>query len=274
MVRDIITIDEELCNGCGLCIPNCPEGALQLIDGKAKLVRDSFCDGLGACLGECPEGAITVEKREADTYDEAEVIKNVVARGEDVTAAHIDHLRSHGETEALEIAEEFLQKSRKVEASTCSDCAQASGNAGVNEKSSDQAKTAGAGVSELKQWPVQMHLISPEAPYFAESDVVIAADCAGYAAGDFHERFLRGRTIAIGCPKFDSDQDSYRDKIRRLIDDAKISSLTVVIMEVPCCGGLLKLAIDAAEASTRSIPVHAQMLGIDGQVKGNQVFNE
>ena len=245
MVRDIISIDEELCTGCGLCIPNCPEGALQIVEGKARLVDDSFCDGLGACLGECPEDAILVESRDAEAYDEISVISNILEQGTEVVDAHLEHLRSHGETEALKIAVEHLAKAHASEA-----------------KDVPGEKPA----SQLRQWPIQLHLISPEAPYFRGSDVVIAADCTAYAAGDFHDRFIKDRTIAVGCPKLDTEIDVYVDKISAMIDHSKINSLTVVMMQVPCCRGLLALTQAAMDKAEGSVPLKSVIVGVDGEI--------
>ena len=232
MRRKIIHIDEELCNGCGSCIPNCPEGALQIIEGKARLVSDLFCDGLGACIGECPLGAITVEEREAEAYDERRVMGNVIAQGEQVIRAHLAHLEAHGERELLRQALDVLEERG----------------------------------SRLGQWPVQLHLIPPSAPYFRDADVLLAADCTAYAHGDFHRRFLEGKRLAIACTKLDSDQDVYLDKLKALIDFSGIRSITVLTMEVPCCRGLLQLARKAAAQSERRIPIQWLEIGVQGEI--------
>jgi len=257
MKRKIIHIDDKLCNGCGQCIPNCPEGALQMIEGKARLVSDLFCDGLGACIGECPVGAITIEEREAEAYDEPRVMENVISQGQGVIRAHLAHLQEHGEQEYLAEALAVLEeKGIAVEIPEAQNVEQA-GIAHVHE---------GAPASQLRQWPVQLHLVPPSAPYFKDAEVLLAADCAAYAHGDFHGQFLQGRRLAIACPKLDSNQDIYLDKLKALIDFAGIRSLTVLTMEVPCCRGLLQLARRAAAESERKIPIQWFEVGVQGDV--------
>jgi ferredoxin len=252
MKRKIIRIDEEKCTGCEECIPNCPEGAIQIIDGKARLISDLFCDGLGACIGECPVGAISVEQREAQPYDERRVMENVIPQGQGVIRAHLSHLRAHGEHEYLAQALALL------------------GERGIQADLPQEESPVAAVPSRLRHWPVQLHLIPPSAPYFRDADVLLAADCAAYAHGDFHGQFLRGRGLAIACPKLDSNQDIYLDKLKALIDFAGIRSLTVLTMEVPCCRGLLQLARRAAAESERQIPVRWIEIGVQGDVLQDQ----
>jgi ferredoxin len=277
MKRKIIHIEENLCNGCGLCIPNCPEGAIQMIDGKARLISDLFCDGLGACLGHCPEGAIVIEEREAEPYDEAKVIENIIRQGPNTVRAHLIHLKEHGEHGHLKIAVEILKSkglSPDVPGLTAEPAQRPAPSGGCPGSAQVQLKgqrtgadeDRGGGVSELTHWPVQLHLISPSASAYKGADVVLAADCAAYAAGDFHRKFLKGRALAIACPKLDDGQEVYSQKLTALIDVAKINTLTVVIMEVPCCGGLLRLARQAAAAASRKIPVKSVVLGRNGEV--------
>lgn len=249
MIRDIITIDEDKCTGCGLCIPNCPEGALRIVDGKARLVSDQLCDGLGACLGECPEDAILVEQRDADGYDEETVLKNVLTQGEAAVDAHLKHLEAHGEDEYLRIAKTTLQREEKLKTEVTADL-------GAIKPDRDAQP----------QWPVQLHLVMPTAPVFQGSDVVIAADCTAYAASDFYSRHVAGRPFAIACPKLDSNLEEYRAKITSMIDDADVTSITVVIMQVPCCRGLLALTTQALELANRSVPVKVITLDIKGEV--------
>jgi ferredoxin len=275
MKRKIIHIDDTLCDGCGQCIPNCPEGALQMIDGKARLISDLFCDGLGACIGECPVGAITIEEREAQGYDERRVMANVIAQGEGVIRAHLVHLKEHGEQEYLRQALAVLEeRGMDVELPEAEPVVQA-GCPGaqvrefhVESSSAESAESYGpaAAPSRLSQWPVQLHLVPPSAPYFKDADVLLAADCVAYAHGDFHRQFLQGRRLAIACPKLDSNQDIYLDKLKALIDFAGIRSLTVLTMEVPCCRGLLQLARRAAAESERKIPIQWQEIGVRGDV--------
>ena len=255
--RKIVKIDEEKCNGCGLCIPNCPEGAIQIIDDKARLVSDIFCDGLGACLGHCPQGAITTEEREAEPYDEKKTMENIVKFGENTIIAHLKHLKDHGETGYLNEALEYLnEKDIDVDWKKETECGcnhkphHACPGAEMRDFSDEKNEISdekGSRSSQLKQWPVQLHLIPPNAPFFKNKDVLLVADCVGYSIADFHKDFLKGRSLSIACPKLDSNQDIYLEKLLNLIDQAKINSLTVMTMEVPCCNGLLGLAKKAAE---------------------------
>jgi ferredoxin len=293
--RKIITIDQEKCTGCGLCIPNCPEGALQIIDGKARLVGDLFCDGLGACLGYCPEAAISVEEREAEAYDEARVMANIAPQGANTIRAHLEHLESHGEKALAAQAREWLTLNRipvppmdgKANAG-CSEHARGgveprprggveprprggveprhTGCPGSEHKEMKRAVTVDAprqASSELGNWPIQLHLLSPTAPQFEGKDVLLAADCTAFASGSFHADWLKGRTLAIACPKLDDDQEIYREKITALIDHARISSLTVMIMQVPCCRGLLSVVQEARARAHRDVPVKAVIVGIE-----------
>jgi ferredoxin len=281
MKRKIIHIDDTLCNGCGQCIPNCPEGALQMIDGKARLISDLFCDGLGACIGECPVGAITIEEREAQSYDERRVMANVIAQGEGVIRAHLAHLKEHGEQEylaqALAVLEERgidvelpeAEQGAPLEQAARAGCPGAQVrefHVGSSSAESVDSRAPAAVPSQLRQWPVQLHLVPPSAPYFKDADVLLAADCVAYAHGDFHRQFLQGRRLAIACPKLDSNQDIYLDKLKALIDFAGIRSLTVLTMEVPCCRGLLQLARRASAESERKIPIQWLEIGVQGDV--------
>lgn len=288
MKRKIIHIDAELCNGCGNCIPNCPEGALQMIDGKARLVSDLFCDGLGACIGECPVGAITVEEREAAPYDERKVMENIVLAGDNTIRAHLRHLEAHGETGFLREARAYLrERGIRVEeqAPAAEAPAAACGCPGSHarelrsrthelphEHPRESVDGAGgpAAFSELAHWPVQLHLIPPGGPAFRQADVLLCADCVAYAVGDFHRRFLAGRSLAIACPKLDAHQDVYLDKLTALIDFSGIRSLKVLTMEVPCCRGLLQLAAQAAGAAKRKIPVRWVEVSVQGEVLREQ----
>jgi ferredoxin len=273
--RKIVNIDEEKCTGCGLCIPNCPEGAIQIIDGKARLVSDIFCDGLGACLGHCPEGAISTEEREAEPYDERKTMVNIVKAGKNTIIAHLKHLKDHGETEYLRQAQEYLEEQGieiKLEDKECG-CThephQACPGAQMKDFSDEKKETGdekGSRSSQLKQWPIQLHLIPPFAPYFQGKDVILVADCVGYSIGDFHKNYLKDRSIIIACPKLDTNQEIYLDKLIKIIDGAKINSLTVMTMEVPCCTGLLHLAKRATEKASRKIPIKSIVVGIKGEI--------
>ena len=289
MKRQIIEIDEEKCNGCGLCIPNCHEGALQLIDGKARLISDLFCDGLGACLGHCPEGAITLVEGEAEPYDEILVMQEMVKKGRNTVLAHLEHLKAHGEEALLAQAIAFLKankvdmspeavpQTKPAKASFSAPPAHRHGGGGCpgmamrDFRATPPAVESGnpehtAGPSELRQWPVQLHLLNPQAGYFKHADVVLAADCAAFTMGDFHHRYLRGKTLAIACPKLDSNKESYVSKLAAMVSESKINTLTVVMMEVPCCQGLLQLAQIAVRQSGRNIPVKKAVVSIKGDV--------
>ena len=274
MLRKIIEINEDKCDGCGLCIPGCPEGALQLIEGKARLVSDIYCDGLGACLGHCPQGAITVIERDADDYDEHKVIDHILKQGEDVLQNHLEHLKEHGEEEVLQQAKKYLADlDRSVHELEMfqpkpSGCP---GSRSMSFAPSDMPEKSPVDIpSALGHWPVQMHLISPMAPQYAGSDLVLAADCVAYSMGDFHQKFLKGKSLAIACPKLDQNQNIYLEKLKHLIDDAKINTLNVLIMEVPCCSGLLNMAQRAVQAAARKVPLKAVVVGVQGQILQEQ----
>ena len=275
MKRSIIKIDEEKCTGCGLCIPNCPEGAIQIIDGKARLISDLFCDGLGACIGHCPEEAISVEEREAEPYDERRVMKNIVKAGPNTIKAHLDHLEDHGQEDFLKEALDYLKENnieipeaeeeKTMEAHAMSVCP---GSRSMNFQKSNQTEESAQGQrpSQLTHWPIQMHLISPNAPQYQGADLLLAADCTAFTLGDFHKNFLKGKALTIACPKLDEGQDIYLEKLKALIDVAKINTLTVLIMQVPCCGGLLQLAQKAAEKAKRKIPVKTIVVSLQGEI--------
>ncbi len=290
MKREIINIDEELCNGCGLCIPNCHEGALQIIDDKAVLISDLMCDGLGACIGHCPEGAITIEKREAQPYDEVLVMKEMVVKGPNVVLAHLQHMIDHKQDKFLNegidylndnkkdisfnveslIAkliipqkEKIVKKEEKEENLACGCPGSLAQSFDSKEETSVESP---AQKSELSHWPVQLHLINPAAEYFHNADLVIAADCTAFAAANFHQDFLKGKKLCIACPKLDSHQETYEAKIKSLIEDTKINTISVIIMEVPCCGGLLRQVKSVAESANRKIPVKLVVLSIQGKV--------
>jgi ferredoxin len=268
MLRDIIKIDEEKCTGCGECIPNCPEGALQIIDGKAKLVGDLFCDGLGACIGHCPEGAISVEKREAEEYDERKVMENVVQEGPSVIKEHLIHLKEHGQTDYLMQAVAYLEEKgipnpmhdplQTVAASPASACG-CPGSRVVDFTGEQEPSRQ----SRLRQWPVQITLVPPTAPYLKKADLLIAADCVPFAYAPFHEDLLDGKVLLVGCPKLD-DANFYHEKIAEILRRNDILSITVAYMEVPCCMGMVQVARAAVNKSEKDIPVETVKIGIKG----------
>lgn len=274
MKRTVIKINEELCNGCGICVDGCHEGALQLIDGKARMISDLYCDGLGACIGECPVGAIELEEREAEPYNETMVMDRIAPKGEKTIRAHLLHLKAHNETELFAQGLRYL-KEHNIEIDMESNDNKGSCGQGFSAcpGSKEMSFVPGNPVaatnntpSQLRQWPVQLHLLNPQAGYFQGADVVLAADCTAYAYGGFHDRFLRNRILAIACPKLDSNKEVYVSKIVDMINAAQINTLTVVIMEVPCCGGLLQLVKMALEQALNKVPVKKVVIGIQGEV--------
>ena len=239
MIRKIIHIDEEKCNGCGLCAEACHEGAIDIIDGKAKLVRENFCDGFGDCLPNCPTGAISFEEREAPEYDHEAVKKAQEEKG----------TKKMNETEH-EHREGGCPGSRMMQFAQSE-----AGDAPVN---------AGRPVSRLAQWPCQIKLVPTKAPFFDGAKLLIAADCTAYAYANMHEEFMRGKVTIIGCPKLDAVD--YTDKLTEIIRDNDIRSVTIVRMEVPCCGGLQRAAENALRASGKFIPWQVVTVYRDGRI--------
>lgn len=277
MKRKIIIIDQDKCTGCGLCVEDCPEGALRIIDGKARLVGDLLCDGLGACLTSCPEDAISVIEREAEPYNEIRVLENIIPQGRNVLQAHLEHLRSHGQSEYLQQATDYLrEKQIPVELPQESAARSAAGGHCPGSQSrafaglQEEEEVGSSRPSRLTHWPIQLHLIAPSAPHFRNSDLLVAADCAAFSYGDFHRDFLKGKTLTIACPKLDAGQETYQQKLTALIDQAEVKSITVAIMQVPCCGGLLRHVVDAAGQAKRKIPVRCVVVGLQGEVLRDQ----
>ncbi len=275
MKRKIISINEDLCNGCGKCVKGCHEGALQMIDNKARIISELYCDGLGACIGDCPVGAISIEEREAEPYDEIAVMERLILKGEDTIIAHLKHLKDHDETEYLNQGIEYIREHKqdmdlsKIEEKKKMAC----GCPGSMARSFTAPATAtftrandNVVQSALSHWPVQLHLLNPSAGYFSGADVVLAADCTAYAFADFHERFLKGKKLAIACPKLDIDKEVYVEKLTEMIDSSKINTLTVIIMEVPCCRGLMQIAGMAVGKAKRKIPVKQIIVGVQGNI--------
>lgn len=248
MRREIIKIDEERCDGCGRCVTACAEGAIQVIDGKAKLISEVYCDGLGACLEECPQGALTIETREADGFDEEAVEK---------------HLKSHAQSKA---ARGLKQES---ETPTCvftcpGSAAQVLQRRGSSSSTAAEGET-GAIQPQLGQWPVQLHLVPVNAPYFQDADLLIVADCVPFAFADFHRKFLKGRALLVGCPKLD-DVGVYHRKLVEIFRQNDIKSVEVLHMEVPCCFGLVHLVKFALQDSGKDIPLTLTKVGVRGDV--------
>lgn len=248
--RKIVEIDEEKCDGCGLCVSSCAEGAIRIVGGKARLVSDTYCDGLGACLGHCPRGAITIIQREASEFDEAAAAmhaKNPPA------AAHVPQ-RSCPGSMALDLRQ---LPTIPLAAPTA---------AGVPDqgKASNPNRSATETISGLANWPVQLRLVPVQAPYLRGADLLLVADCVPFACADFHQRFLDGRPVAIACPKLD-DARPYVDKLAEIIQVARIRRITVVRMEVPCCTGLVRIAQAAIERSSAEVPLDDVTISIRGQ---------
>lgn len=233
MIRKIIKIDEEKCNGCGLCADACHEGAIDIVDGKAKLVRENFCDGFGDCLPGCPTGAISFEEREAPEYDE-------VAVQEAKEKKKVEHIHHEG----------GCPGSRAIQFS--------------HENNSDATVQTGISVSRLGQWPCQIKLVPTQAPFFESAKLLIAADCTAYAYANMHEDFMKGKITIIGCPKLDAVD--YTEKLTAIIRDNDIKSVTIVRMEVPCCGGLQKAAENALRASGKFIPWQVVTISREGEI--------
>lgn len=231
MLRRIIEIDEEKCNGCGACAQACHEGAIGMVNGKAKLLRDDYCDGLGDCLPTCPTGAITFVEREAAEYDEAAVLAAKQAK-----AQPVGHPGGCPGSRAMEL----------------------------HHRPTPQLAAVSAGVSELRQWPVQIKLVPTRAPYYDGAKLLIAADCSAYAYASFHQNFIRGHITLVGCPKLDGVD--YAEKLTEILRNNDIQSVHIVRMEVPCCGGLELAAKKALQASGKFIPWQVTVISADGNI--------
>ncbi len=270
MKRQIIKIDEEKCNGCGECIKGCPEGALQLIDGKARLINEAFCDGLGACIGECPLGAITIEEREAEPYNEKAVVIRMIEQGENILKAHLKHLKEHGQEDLLLEALDFLEEEgieieleeEQTPVSTACGCPSSVPAEWENDET--PAEAVGRIPSYLRQWPVQLYLVPVQAPYFKDANLVIAADCVPFAYANFHQDFLDGNSLIVGCPKLD-DAGYYNEKLTEIFKRNVIKKVTIAHMEVPCCFGLNQIVKQAVTDSGKEIPIEEITISIKGE---------
>lgn len=251
MLRKIVKIDPDKCNGCGECVPSCAEGAITIINGKAVLAADNLCDGLGACLGECPMNAITVEEREADEFDEAAVEQHLAAQGKPAPAHQ--HAPQMAAPAPHQHAGGGCPGSRTMSFAPAQE---------------STAPVSGASIqSQLGQWPVQLTLVPTTAPYFQGADLLITADCVPFAYANYHEDFLKGKAVVVGCPKLD-DNNFYQQKLTELFSKSDIKSITVLKMEVPCCGGIAVAARQALAASGKQIPYREVTIGIQGSIKG------
>lgn len=275
MLRKIIKIDEEKCNGCGVCVPDCPEGALQIIDGKARLISDLFCDGLGACLKTCPQNAISVEEREAEPYDEYKAMENVIKGGTNVIKAHLKHLKNHGENLYYQQGIDFLQQ-HNIEIPPLEDDSLPCGCPGhlqkdlrtnkqpMHNQQNDACQSCTQ--SALNNWPIQLKLINPNAPYLYKADLVIGADCTAFAYANFHAKFLPNKILIMLCPKLDSDINSYVEKLVDIFSRQEINSVTIVRMEVPCCGGIETIVQQALIQAQKTMLVKDYVVSIDGNL--------
>jgi len=290
-VRTMVHIDEDKCDGCGLCVPDCAEGALQIVDGKAKLVSDIYCDGLGACLGSCPQDAITMVDREAEDFDETAVNERLQELGRDPLPHGHDHAQGpEGNIEQVAAEEEvedlacgcpgtLSQSFDRPKPVAAPPAPKMGGCPGSQSRSFDQPETSGPAdktgpvASRLSNWPVQISLVPPKAPYLEGADVLIAADCAPFAYGDFHRRFMEGKVLLIGCPKLDNTQ-AYVEKLSHMFRENSINSIGVVFMEVPCCTGLVQTVQSALEQSGASIPTTLYRVGIKGDFVEERALNQ
>ena len=269
--RKIIKIDEYKCNGCGKCLPKCPEGALQLIDGKVRLISDLFCDGLGACIGHCPRGAISIEEREAVKYDEKKVMQVIAKQGENVIKAHLEHLKEHNQDKYLKTALEFIRENnislpvgKNIRSGHAACGCQGSKIMDLRQEGKTKDGPKVKIDSELKTWPVQINLVPVNAPYFENADILIAADCVGFAYANFHQELLKGKILLVGCPKLD-DAQSYQEKLGNIFKNNKIKSLTCAHMQVPCCFGMMEVLEGAIKASEKDIVLEEIIIGITGE---------
>lgn len=245
--RQVIKIDQEKCDGCGMCVPSCAEGAIQIMEGKAQLLADKFCDGLGACLGECPQGALTIEDREADEFVGP-------APGYEAQPGE-----AHGAPQAAPAPAAGLAPESEVFVCPGSRM----------QQFQRPAVAPAGGDSALAHWPVKLRLVAPKAPFLQGAKLLVAADCAPFAAGDFHARFLQGRALVCGCPKFE-DAAAQLEKLTAILKENDVQEITVVNMEVPCCSGLVQVVRQAMEAAGKNPPVTICTLGTAGQVLQQQ----
>ena len=273
VARKIVQIDESKCDGCGQCVPSCAEGAIQIVAGKARLVSDVYCDGLGACLGQCPQGAITVIQREAEDFDEAAALAHVQRRAAaEPREGHAGarEARFPAATPERQVSHPPHNGHGGCPGSAVRSLGPAAGPLPMLPqrpmiRALDEGDTAGGEAPPLANWPIQLHLVPPNAPFLHEADVVLAADCAAFALAGFHQEVLKRRPLVIGCPKLDDGQ-AYVAKLTAMIRAAKIRSLTVVRMEVPCCMGLVRIASLARQAAGSDIPLEEIVISLRGQI--------
>lgn len=280
MIRKIIEIDEEKCNGCGICVTACNEGAIQIIDGKARLINEIFCDGLGACIGECPEDAIKVVEREAAPYDEIKVIEKILASGsENFLIAHLKHLKEHNEVIYLNQAMEYLKEkgieidlenSKPAHAMACG-CPGSMARE-IKRQVVEEETVSSRQTSYLEQWPVQLHLVNPIASFFNGRQLVIMSTCGPIVNANVHQDYIKNRSVVVACPKLDRT-DPYIPKLAAIFANNDIPKIIVVRIEVPCCGGLSYIAVEAARLSGKqNLTIEEHTLSIEGELINKQIL--
>lgn len=258
VLRKIITIDEDKCDGCGNCVPGCVEGALQIVDGKARLVKESYCDGLGACLGDCPQGALNVQELEVEGYDEAGVLGYLEQESPELVQRHIEHLAAHG------ITSSYTPPAAGRQRAPVAMCPSVRLDAWAPPAPGDQSGADNGEIrvkSELRQWPVQLTLLPTNAPFLHRAHLTLIADCVPFAAPNMHADFMRDGAIAVGCPKLD-DAQAYIHKLAQMLQDSDIQSIRVAYMEVPCCRGFVFVAQQAIQLSGKDIPLTTELITI------------
>lgn len=256
--RDIITIDPGLCTGCGDCVEACPEGAIQLVAGKAKLVADNYCDGLGACIGECPEGAISIEQRETEPYDERKVMDNIIPQGDEMVKQHLIHLREHGAKKWLQEALAYLEE-KGIPAPKGWD------DAGDDDCSCLTLHPPMES-SQQVQWPIQLQLVAVRAPFLKGKELILAANCSAFVRGGIKDLYGKSGALVTACPKLDRDVPQYAEKIAAIVDDGGVQGITVITMEVPCCHGLVKLVNNARQIASKDVPVNHLTISREGEL--------
>jgi len=259
VTRQIISIDEDRCDGCGSCVPSCVEGALQIVSGKARLIKESFCDGLGACLGECPQGALRIIELEADEFDELQVLTHLQQSGAlPALGGHAQEVPTGHPGHAVHFTADAIPLGAGIGVSACPGMRLAQW-----EAEEEPTPAAERQRSQLRQWPVQLHLLPAQAPFFEDADLVLVADCVPFAYAEFHRDFVRGHAVAVGCPKLD-DSRAYVEKVTQILLQSNVRSLKVAYMEVPCCRGLVQIAQQALSNSGKQIPFETVMISIAG----------
>jgi len=258
MKREIICIDPEVCDGCGQCVEACPEGAIQIINGKARLVSEIYCDGLGVCVGECSKGAISVEKRESELYDERKVIEGIVPQGERMIVYHLRHLKEHGAKEWLNQALEYLEEKGIIVPEW---------DEPREEHDNSRMAFYTHAMPEEIQWPIQLQLIPASSPFLKGKEMLLVANCAGFVRAGIRSIYDNAASLVIACPKLDRDASTYSEKIAAMVEEGDMKGITVVTMEVPCCNGLVRMVENARIRIGKDIPATQIILSRSGAVK-------